>query len=102
MFRRELDRLDLSTAHADRTFGREQPRLAMLHYPPWIEGQSPTPVVDRLKKARARVVVYGHLHGEDHALAVRGWRDGMFYVFVAADAVGFTPVLLPQPTDELA
>jgi predicted phosphohydrolase len=42
-----------------------------------------------------RVVVYGHLHGVDHALAVRGERDGLVYCFVAADAVDFTPAEIP-------
>jgi predicted phosphohydrolase len=39
--------------------------------------------------------VYGHLHGEDHRLAVRGEREGIVFHFVAADAVGFAPVKLP-------
>ena len=47
-----------------------------------------------------RVVVYGHLHGADHEVAVRGERDGMLYCFVAADAVGFAPVELPPAIDE--
>ena len=87
----------LSIADADRRFGRERPRLAMLHYPPWIEGHEPTEVVEILAAARVTACVYGHLHGEDHALAVRGARRGIQYHFVAADAVDFTPVEIPQP-----
>lgn len=95
IFRRELERLRLSILHADRTFGRELTRVAMLHYPPWIDGQAPTKVVEVLRRGGVRVAVYGHLHGADHALAIRGERDGMLYCFVAADAVGFTPAEIP-------
>jgi len=98
VFRRELERLRLSVAHADANHGREAPRLAMVHYPPWLEGREPTRVVEVLLRAGVRVCVYGHLHGEDHRLAVRGERGGIRFVFVAADAVGFGPaeVALPE------
>jgi predicted phosphohydrolase len=91
VFIRELDRLRLSLAHADREYGPKLPRLAMLHYPPWIEGRQPTAVVPLLERGGIRICVYGHLHGEDHRLAVRGERNGIRYQFVAADAVGFAP-----------
>jgi predicted phosphohydrolase len=91
VFRRELERLRLSLRHADRTAGRELPRIAMLHFPPWVAGQAPTPVVDVLRRGGVSLVVYGHLHGADHALAIRGERDGMWFCFVAADAVDFAP-----------
>ncbi len=92
IFRRELERLRLSIADAQRRFDSRRPRLAMLHYPPWIEGRKPTRVVEQLSAAGVRVCVYGHLHGEDHRLAVTGQRQGIRFCFVAADAVGFAPV----------
>jgi predicted phosphohydrolase len=92
IFRREIERLKLSVAHADREFGTERPRVAMLHYPPWIEGREPTAVVEILERARTRICVYGHLHGEDHRLAVTGSRRGILFRLVAADAVDFSPV----------
>jgi predicted phosphohydrolase len=95
VFRRELGRLERSIEDADRRFGRALPRLAMTHYPPWLEGRGPSPVVPLLERAGVRLCVYGHLHGEDHRLAVRGERQGIEYVFVAADAVEFAPVALP-------
>jgi predicted phosphohydrolase len=94
VFRRELGRLEKSIEDADRKFGRDLPRLAMAHYPPWLEGSDPTPVVRMLVRAGVLLCVYGHLHGADHRLAVRGERGGIEWVFVAADAVGFTPVEL--------
>jgi predicted phosphohydrolase len=100
IFRRELESLKRSIAHADENFGRRLPRLAMLHYPPWLEGREPTAVVDELIRGEVAVVVYGHLHGADHALAVRGERNGVRYEFVAADAVAFTPVEISMPRVE--
>ena len=97
VFARELGRLRLSIADADRRFGRLTARLAMLHFPPWLAGRAPTAVVPILAEAGVRACVYGHLHGDDHRLAVRGMRDGIEFHFVAADAVGFTPVPLAAP-----
>ena len=88
----------MSAAFADREFGRDLPRLAMLHYPPLLEGRRPSDVVGLLQRAGVSDCVYGHLHGDDHRLAVRGERDGIVYHFVAADAVGFTPVEIPPVT----
>lgn len=92
VFRKELERLKLSIADADRRFGRTAPRIAALHYPPWIEGRPPTAVVSLLREAGVGHCVYGHLHGEDHRLAVVGDRDGIRFHFAAADAVGFAPL----------
>lgn len=98
IYNRELGRLRLSLLDADRRFGREAPRLALTHFPPRLEGQPPSPVVVALIDGGVSAVAYGHLHGDDHRLAIRGERDGLRYHFVAADAVGFAPVEIPPPT----
>ena len=92
IFVRELERLKLSVADADRRFPTDLPRVAMVHYPPWIRGRDPSAVVGVLRDAGVAVCVFGHLHGEDHRLAVTGAVDGIRYVLTAADAVGFEPV----------
>jgi predicted phosphohydrolase len=97
VYRREMERLRLSIVDARRRFGGQRPRLAMVHYPPWIDGREPTEVVDLLADAGVRICVYGHLHGEDHALAVTGTRRGIDFRFAAADAVDFTPVRIDLP-----
>lgn len=94
LFSRELQRLRLSIADADSRHDTGLSRIAMLHFPPWIEGRDPTPVVELLRQARVELCVYGHLHGEDHRLGVEGLRDGIQFRLVAADAVDFTPVRL--------
>jgi predicted phosphohydrolase len=98
VFARELHRLDLSIADAER-FDSGHPRLAMCHYPPWVAGREPSDVVCRLRQAGVSVCVYGHLHGEDHALAIEGSHDGIRYHFVAADAVGFRPVVILEDVE---
>lgn len=99
IFRRELERLRLSIADADRRFDRALPRLAMVHYPPWVEGREPTEVVGVLRESGVKACVYGHLHGEDHRLGVVGVRDGLRFHLVAADAVAFEPVLIVPDTE---
>jgi predicted phosphohydrolase len=97
VFAREVERLRLSVAEADRRFGRDLPRTAMTHYPPWPLGRPPGEVVAILKAAGVGTCVYGHLHGDDHALARTGTHEGIEFRFVAADAVGFTPVPIHEP-----
>ena len=99
VFRREIDRLRASIADADARLGHDTPRLALLHFPPWIDGREPSDVVPILRRAGVRICVYGHLHGDDHRVAIRGERDGMRFEFVAADAVDFAPVEIRLPAD---
>lgn len=96
VFRRELERLRLSIADADRRLGRDLPRVAMLHYPPWIAGRPPTEVVGILADGGVRTCVFGHLHGSDHALAVTGERAGIWFHLVSSDFVGFAPAMILQ------
>ena len=100
IFNRELERLRESIRFADATFGRDAPRLAMTHYPPLLDGRPPSAVVPLLREAGVSVCVYGHLHGDDHRIAVRGEREGIRYHFVAADAVEFAPVPILDAADE--
>jgi hypothetical protein len=95
IFRRELERLRLSIADADRRLPRSLPRVAMLHFPPWLAGRPATEIVGILRDAEVRDCVYGHLHGADVALGVTGDRDGIRYHLVSADAVGFAPREIP-------
>lgn len=92
IFDRELDRLRLSLSAADREYGRDRPRVAMLHYPPWIDGREPTAVVPLLEDGGVCACVYGHLHGDDHRLAVTGHHRGIDFYLAAADAVDFRPI----------
>ena len=65
------------------------------------DGAATTSVIDLLRQGGIQVVVYGHLHGIDHARAIRGERDGLLFWFVAADAVGFAPMEIPNVSGAL-
>lgn len=97
VFRRELERLDLSLAEARRIREPGDALLAMLHYPPLGPGDATSPVLERLAAAGVDRAVFGHLHGEDHAWAPAGRHAGVDLVFVAVDATGFRPVPVWPP-----
>jgi predicted phosphohydrolase len=76
----------------------ETPRernFAMIHYPPIESGGVPSGLHEPIRLYFA-ACVYGHLHGEQGRLAWSGARDGTSYLFVAADHVGFRPVVVAE------
>ena len=89
IYEKERRRLKLSLKHAAQT---KLPIVAMMHFPPLIKGSDHEGFSDILKNFGVKTVVYGHYHGSDHHLAVCGIREGIRYVFCAADATDFTPV----------
>lgn len=99
VWHRELERLQNSIKDAKERFSDDRPLIAMLHYPPWLQGREPTELYEILARAGVSICVYGHLHGTDHQFAVRGLHRGMEFHFVAVDAVGFAPVPLVEYVD---
>ncbi len=89
IYQRELGRLQMSL---DAAKGKFERLVAMLHYPPLYRGFGETAFVELLENAGVEVCVYGHLHGNDHRLAVEGVHKTIRYAFVAGDAIDFTPV----------
>lgn len=87
IFRRELGRLRLSLESAPPA----PPRLAMLHFPPWMPGQESTQVVDLLREFGVRLCIYGHLHAMAPGSYPEGEHDGIRYHCVSADLVDFAP-----------
>lgn len=88
VYQRELGRLRLSLASATGP----EPRLAMLHYPPWMPGQESTAVRDLLHEFGVQRCVYGHLHAMPPGAYPEGEHDGIRYQCVSADLAGFAPV----------
>ena len=60
-----------------------------------IEGRAPTAVVPLLQKAGVKTCVYGHLHGKDHKLGLRGLHEGIRFVLAASDYIDFAPIEIP-------
>lgn len=87
VYDREVGRLRLSLEKAPAGL----PRLAMLHYPPWMPGFEVTPVREVLREAAVRIVVYGHLHALPKGSYPDAEFDGIRYHCVSADLVDFAP-----------
>jgi len=92
LLRREEQRLTASLSQ--RAAGL--PTIAALHYPPFYPAQDGSVYRDVLETSGVGLCVYGHLHGEAASLGPRGMSEGVAYTLVAADAVGFRPVLVAQ------
>lgn len=95
IFARELGRLRLSLEAAPA--GR--PKLAMLHYPPWMPGLESTPVLDLLLEFGVRVCVFGHLHALPPGAYPDGLHRGIRFHCVSVDLVDFAPQPILPVTD---
>lgn len=96
IYERELDRMRLSLSDLR---GREFDSLILMtHYPPLDSLSEATAMSDLIEGAGAGTCVYGHLHGPDTLTAAQGWRNGVYYKLVSADAVEFAPWQVWPPT----
>ena len=89
VFKRELLRLEASLKSAG-----DLPKIVFLHYPPKYKGYECPEILELLKRYDVRRCFYGHLHGASHALAMEGIWDGVDFRLVAADKIGFQPVMV--------
>lgn len=89
---RELERLRLSLTAA-RKLGPGK-LLVMLHFPPTNAAGDRSSVITLLQEFEPAAVVYGHIHGEAVG-AQPAASHGLPLHFVAADALGFRPKLIP-------
>ena len=87
IYLRELDRLSLSLASLPAV----ETKIAMLHFPPFLDKEKGSGFTERLEEAGVQIVVYGHLHGEANRYAFEGERNGITYHCVAADKLDFAP-----------
>lgn len=89
IFKRELIRLETSLKAAG-----EHEIYCFLHYPPRYRGYECPEILELLKRYRATLCCYGHLHGDSHKLAVEGLHDGVDFRLCAADFLKFRPLRL--------
>jgi predicted phosphohydrolase len=94
IYRREVLRLELSLKAA-RRISEELPLVVMMHYPPLTREHRQTDFTRLLTQYRAHTLVYGHLHGQALHSAFHGETDGVQYVNVSADGIGFTALEIP-------
>ncbi len=89
IYLREVNRLRIALEQVPQKESRKT--VAMLHYPPLTKSIISSGFTELLESFRVSVCVYGHLHGEDQRVAFQGTRNGVTYVFVACDYLGFQP-----------
>ena len=93
IYDREVTRLSLSLQAMARLGGAY--RVVMLHFPPTNPRGEPSGFTDALRAARPDALTFGHVHG-DGVVALPD-LPGTRVAFVAADRVGFEPVVLRDP-----
>ena len=92
IYQRELIRLEMSLSRMEE--GRR--RIAMLHFPPTDVHGADTGMTKLLEKYGVEIAVYAHLHGRAHRAAFIGEKNGVRYVFAAADYLQFQPLLIAE------
>ena len=75
-----------------RKLASGRPIVAMMHYPPLIEGARNTAFTELLEEFRVHTVVYGHLHGQEIQNGFTGEQQGIRYYLVSCDSIGFCPM----------
>ena len=88
---RELMRLETSLQAAG-----DREKLCFLHYPPRFGAYRCPEIQTLLTRYGVKTCYYGHLHGASHRQAFQGFWDGVRYQLLAADYVGFQPVLIME------
>jgi predicted phosphohydrolase len=96
----ELHALDAALDHAARLRGEgDRPLYVLWHFPPFDAHGRAGPWVERFERSGVTACVYGHLHIQAQwSLAVQGTIRGVRYHCVAADAIGFRPLRIDDPT----
>ncbi|NLC68214.1 MAG: serine/threonine protein phosphatase [Clostridiaceae bacterium] len=96
IFRRELQRLELSLKCAARVSGGITAKkiVVAMHYMPFNNRKEPSDFVEIMKKYDVKMCLYGHLHGEGIRNAVEGVINGIGYRLVSADYLDFRPLKL--------
>jgi predicted phosphohydrolase len=89
VYRRELERLDLSLADADRLRRPGDAVVVMLHFPPTNPRLEPSGFTERIEAFAPDALVFGHVHGGREQVIRR--LPGTEVHFVAADHLAFEP-----------
>lgn len=87
IFQAELQRLEMSLKQMEKTI-----RICMLHYPPTGPDQQETEITKLLEDYHVTHVVYGHLHNLHPAAPVNFTKNGIQYIFTAADYLRMEPI----------
>ena len=89
IFRREVLRLEMSLADAKEKNPDEI--IVFMHYPPILPEFRDSDFSRLMKEYGVKRCVYGHIHGINRKNAVTGVVDGIEYMLVSCDYLGFSP-----------
>ncbi|HPX93112.1 MAG TPA: metallophosphoesterase [Bacillota bacterium] len=99
IYKREIARLELSIQALKRLQeeeGREPGRVALMHYPPISEQGTGSAFSDLLKEAGIHVCLFGHIHHDVPFYDSQPQIEGVRYIMVASDQIGFRPLLVGE------
>ena len=91
IYEREVGRLRTALTSLSGRENEFDALIVALHYPPTNAAHESSGFTELIDEYGAGVCVYGHLHGEDIASALTGFRGSANYQLVSADAVDFAP-----------
>ncbi len=92
IYEREIQRLQLSLESARQK--RFQDIIVALHFPPFNRKGQSSAFTGLLEDYKVKYCLFGHIHDEGRDHIYQGLRNGVKYLFVAADGNCFTPVLV--------
>lgn len=91
IYTRDLERLCLSLTQLDPNASY---RIAMTHYPPIGADLKPSRASNILEEFNINVCVFGHLHNVKKDKRMFGEKNGILYLYTAADYLNFEPMLV--------
>ena len=92
IYRRETQRLRLSLEHGLKRGAGQI--ICALHYPPFNRQNQESAFTALLEEYKVELCVFGHIHDEGRDYIFQGVKNGVRYLFVAADGLDFTPARL--------
>ena len=89
---REIGRLELSLKDAKKK-NEKKDIIVCMHYPPisknYLENEFERKILYLLKEYNVKKCIYGHLHGNSHAGAIIGIKEGIEFILASADYLNF-------------
>lgn len=88
MISRELIRFENSIQDGIAKQKNGEEIIAVLHYPPIAKGIK-SPFLEIMKKYNIKKCYYAHLHGKSHQEAIQGEIEGINFILISSDYLGF-------------
>jgi len=89
IFVRELLRLEMSLSKIPK---KAKHKIAMTHYPPISADLKSSRAAQLLEKYGIQICIFGHLHSIKNNVKMFGEKNGVNYIFAAADYIDFKPL----------